>query len=398
MANYVFMNLAAYGHITPTLPIVQELTDRGETVIYYLPESFRETVEAVGAEFRALPREAVLKITGASTDNLSADERIAMLPFAMARQSMQIVPQLVDNIKAAKPDCLVYNALLIWARLLKGILGVRAVGLRPYHAPREHPSVAGPFATAELADLATAADRELARLAEAFGQAPLTLSALAGAVEELTVVFMPREFQYRGDAFDQRFLFVGPSLRASGPEPGLLPERSVDSQVRIYVSLGTLRNNRPEFYRMCLRAFESEEWQVVMSVGNTIDIGALGPLPENFVVLRSAPQLELLPNVDAFVSHGGLNSTMESLYFGVPLVVVPSIKEQRLTAGRVQGMGLGLVLEHGQLTPETLREAVRTVACDQEIRRRVKSMQKLVRSAGGSERATEAIINFVNAQ
>jgi len=89
---------------------------------------------------------------------------------------------------------------------------------------------------------------------------------------------------------------------------------------------------------------------------------------------------------------------MESLYFGVPLVVVPSIKEQRLTARRVQGMGLGLVLEHGQLTPETLREAVRTVACDQEIRRHVKSMQKLVRSAGGSGRATEAIINFVNAQ
>jgi MGT family glycosyltransferase len=398
MATYVFMNLAAYGHITPTLPIVRELTDRGESVIYYLPENFRETVETVGAEFRALPREAVLKITGASIDNLSADERIAILPFAMAQQSMQIVPQLVDSIKAAKPDCLVYNALLIWARLLKGILGVPAVGLRAYHAPREHPSVAGPFATAILADLARSADRELARLAEAFGQAPLTLSALTAAVEELTVVFMPREFQYRGDAFDQRFLFVGPSLRATGPEKGLLPERSVDAQLRIYVSLGTLRNDRPEFYQTCLPAFDSGEWQVVMSVGNKIDIGALGPLPENFAVMRSAPQLELLPNVDAFVSHGGLNSTMESLYFGVPLVLIPSIKEQHLTARRIQGMGLGSVLEHGQLTPETLREAVRTVACDQGIRSRVKSMQKLVRSAGGSRRATEAIINFVKAQ
>jgi UDP:flavonoid glycosyltransferase YjiC (YdhE family) len=166
MATYVFMNLAAYGHITPTLPIVRELTDRGESVIYYLPESFRETVEAVGAQFQALPQEAVLKITGAGTDNLSADERIALLPFAMARQSMQIVPPLVNSIKAAKPDCLVYNVLHIWARSVKGILGVRGVGLRPYHAPREHP----PVAKAKLADLATAADRELARLAEAFGQ------------------------------------------------------------------------------------------------------------------------------------------------------------------------------------------------------------------------------------
>ena len=116
MATYVFMNLAAFGHVTPTLPIVQALTGRGDRVIYYLPENFRETVEAVGAEFRALPRVEVLNIAGASTDNSSADDRIAILPFAMARQSMQIVPQLVDSVRAAKPDCLVYNALHIWAR------------------------------------------------------------------------------------------------------------------------------------------------------------------------------------------------------------------------------------------------------------------------------------------
>ena len=396
MATYAFINLPAYGHISPTLPIVQQLADRGDTVIYYVPESFRETVEAVGAEFRGFPLES-FKIAGGGTVTLSADERIAMLPFTMARRSMQVVPQLVESIKALNPDCLVYNTLHLWARCVARVLGVRAIGLRSYHAPRERPSGGGPFTMAKLADLTAAADRKLDQLARVFGQPPLTLKRLAGAVEELTLVFMPREFQQGADAFDERFVFVGPSLRANGPERWFFPGQSADSPTRIYVSLGTLRNNQPEFYGICLRAFDSSEWQVVMSVGHQIDIRALGPTPASFVVMPSAPQLELLPNVDAFVTHGGLNSTMESLYFGVPLVVIPSIREQRLTARRVQEMGLGLVLDHGGLTPESLREAVRTVARDPEIRSRVKGMQKLVRSTGGSRQATEAIVKFANA-
>jgi MGT family glycosyltransferase len=393
VATYVFLNLPAYGHISPTLPIVQALSARGETVIYYLPGKFRETVESVGAEFRAFPRETFFSETGI---NPPGDERIAILPFEMARQSMAIVPPLVESIKAAKPDFLVYNAMHLWGRMVARILGVRAAAFRPYHAPREHPSVKGPFATAKLADLAVAADRELDRLSHAFGQRSMTLHMLVSEVEALTLVFMPREFQDRGDTFDGRFLFVGPSLRAMGPEQKLFEGKSADSRMRVYVSLGTLRHNQPEFYRMCFRAFAPRDCQVVMSVGHKIDIGTLGSIPENFVVVPSAPQLELLPHVDAFVSHGGLNSTMESLCFEVPLVVLPSIREQRLTARRVQELGLGVVLDRVELTPETLREAVRAVASDPDIHTRVKSMQQLTRSAGGSQRATEAIVKFAH--
>ena len=87
---------------------------------------------------------------------------------------------------------------------------------------------------------------------------------------------------------------------------------------------------------------------------------------------------------------------MESLFFGVPLVVIPSIREQRLTGRRIQELGLGIVLEHENLTPETLRETVRKIARDPEIRARVKRMQHIVRSSGGSHRAVEAIVKFAN--
>ncbi len=394
MSTYVFLNIPALGHINPTLPIVDALTSHGETVIYCLPDKFRETVEAVGAKFQTFPRETLFNSADSRDDKSRGDERIALIPFAMAWSSMDVVPQLVEIIKAAKPDCLVYNVMHLWARMAARILGIPAVGFRPFHAPREHRSVTGPFATPALADLALTADRELARLSGAFELPSVTLNSLVSEVEDLTLIFMPKEFQQGADAFDERFLFVGPSLRASEPEQRLLEEQPSDTRTKIYVSLGTLRNNLPEFYRACFSAFSPKECRVVMSVGHQIDIDVLGPVPENFIIVPSAPQLALLPKVDVFVSHGGLNSTMESLYFGVPLVVVPSIREQKLTARRVQELGIGVVLDHAGLTPDTLREAALTVGRDTGIRDRMIEMRQLTRAAGGAKRAAAAIIHF----
>jgi NDP-glycosyltransferase len=207
----------------------------------------------------------------------------------------------------------------------------------------------------------------------------------------LTLIFMPKEFQFEGDRFDDRFLFVGPSLIETPPERWPFETPATGKPLRVYISLGTLRNNEPGFYRLCFAAFNQREWQVVMSVGDRIDVASLVPYADNFLVARSVQQTALLPNVDVFVTHGGLNSTMESLYFGVPLVVVPSIREQRLTAKRVQELGLGIVLEREILTPGNLGDSVLTVAGDREVGRRVKAMQYLTRAAGGFRRAADAI-------
>ena len=88
---------------------------------------------------------------------------------------------------------------------------------------------------------------------------------------------------------------------------------------------------------------------------------------------------------------------MESLYCGVPLVLIPSIKEQRLTAHRVQELGLGITLERKELTSEILRESARAAARHSEMQTRVKAMQQLIHSAGGFRRATDAIVQFASA-
>jgi UDP:flavonoid glycosyltransferase YjiC (YdhE family) len=68
-----------------------------------------------------------------------------------------------------------------------------------------------------------------------------------------------------------------------------------------------------DFYQMCFDAFAQTEWQVVLSFGTRIDPAALKEPPANFLIAPHVPQLEVLSRADLFISHGGMNSTMESL-------------------------------------------------------------------------------------
>jgi hypothetical protein len=93
-----------------------------------------------------------------------------------------------------------------------------------------------------------------------------------------------------------------------------------------------------------------------------------------------------------------MNSVMESLYYGVPMVVIPQQGEQALTAQRIAEMGLGLTLEKEAVNVITLREAVEQVAHDPACRERVQHMCQITHEAGGYQRAAEAIIQFTKSR
>jgi MGT family glycosyltransferase len=89
-----------------------------------------------------------------------------------------------------------------------------------------------------------------------------------------------------------------------------------------------------------------------------------------------------------------MNSTMESLYHGVPMVAIPQMIEQAMTAQRIEELGLGIALEKETVNVTMLREAVERVANEAAFRERVQSMQQITREAGGYHRAADAIMQF----
>ncbi len=394
MAQYLFLNLPAAGHVNPTLAIVKELKSRGEQVSYALPEAWRGSIESLGAEFVPLSSQAQLERSYVAA-HLSADERIALLPFAMARQAPRAVPDIVRTVQAGAPDCLVINSIDIWGKLVARITGIRAVGFRPFHAPLARPEgsrIRRPL----LAGLARQADRALEMLMASYGLPAVSLSKLRLDIATPTLIFMPRAFQVGGDEFDDRFVFVGPSLLEPEPLPADLALRS--GSTHVLISLGTLRNQEPDFYRRCFASFGGREWRVFMSIGRSVDPAALGPVPDNFIVRPHLPQTALLQHMDIFVSHGGLNSVMESLYTAVPLIVLPTTREQRLTGERVEQLRLGARDELHSITAERLAFLARGVADDPEVHRNLAAMKKITRTSGGYLVAADTLMRATGRQ
>jgi len=156
----------------------------------------------------------------------------------------------------------------------------------------------------------------------------------------------------------------------------------------VFISLGTAFNNRPDFFALCVEAFENSDWHVVMAVGDQVELSSV---PANFEVAPYFPQPVVLGHAEVFVSHTGMNSTMESLYYGVPLVSVPQMPEQALNGGRAQELGLGRRLDADALTAPLLRKTVDLVAHDPVIRASVTAFGEKLRAVNGPVLGADAL-------
>jgi len=121
---------------------------------------------------------------------------------------------------------------------------------------------------------------------------------------------------------------------------------------------------------------------------------SLGQAPQNFSVQAYVPQLDVLQRASVFVTHGGMNSVSESLYYGVPLLVVPQMSEQEVVGRRVEELGAGLYLAKAKVTAATLRESVEQVLAEERFAEQAAVVRASFLAAGGVTRAADAIMAF----
>jgi MGT family glycosyltransferase len=405
MKKYIFVNIPGYGHVNPTLPVVQELVARGERVIYYLTEEFRVAVEATGATFRPY-KSSMGQMKAPSNFSFSDMTRNSsnIMPLRMVDEASSVLPQIIEDVRAEEPDCVVYDMMSLAGKILARSLHLPAILLRPSYATNEHFNMGqfmargggsggpGNFFAERMQQL----NEQLAVLCQKFGVEPFSMREMFSGSEPLVIVFIPREFQPRGETFDERrVVFVGPSL-SPRPDTTDFPLEKLTGKTVLFISLGTVFNNQSAFFNTCFAAFRDQPWFVVLSRGKNVDSAALDPVPANFLVEPYVPQLEILQRASVFVTHGGMNSTMESLYYGVPMVAIPQMPEQAMTAQRIEELGLGLMLDKNTITPESLRLAVERTMTDPSFRTRVSEMQHHVHNAGGYKKAADAIIAFAS--
>jgi MGT family glycosyltransferase len=227
----------------------------------------------------------------------------------------------------------------------------------------------------------------------------VSLGSAFTTIADLNLIPVPRTYQPDAEAFDERFVFVGPSVLPRN-DLGDFPLEQLEDKPVLLISLGTTpMNQQPAFYKACFEAFRDSRWQVVMACGKGLDPATLGPAPSNVLVRQRVPQLEVLARARVFLTHGGMNSTMEGLWHGVPLAVFPQFGDQPLNASRVSELGLGATLSaRDALDPKVLRETIERLDTDPGYRSRLSEFQKELRDAGGHRRAADALQQFAAAR
>ena len=395
MAKALFLSLPLHGHTNPSLPVVRELVARGDQVAYYSTAAFAARIGQTGAVYRAYPNEFLADIR-------QLPERTDELSWLLMRTTAELLAKL-ETFRAERADYIVTDSVAPWGQWIGEALRLPVVTSVSTFAINRHvlafavkhgarPRRAGlVFAKLRHIAKAIALGRRLRRT---YGVKGPGITGMVFGRSDLNVVYTSREFQPCADTFDGRFQFVGASLAAApDPEPALpWPEASTDPLV--YISLGTLFNADAAFFRACVDAFRNESVRVIMSIGTNLSVADLGPLPPNFVVASHVPQLDVLMRAEVFVTHGGMNSVSESLYHGVPVVVVPQMSEQAMVGGRAEELGAGMCVTKDQATPERLRMSVVRLLGDDRYRRQAAVLGQALRTAGGAARAADVIQKF----
>jgi zeaxanthin glucosyltransferase len=181
--------------------------------------------------------------------------------------------------------------------------------------------------------------------------------------------------------------FVDPQVR----QPVPFPWEKLDGRPLIYASMGTLQNRLDHVFRTIAEACDGLDAQLVISLGGGNRPEDLGTLPGNPIVVGYAPQLEILGRAAAVITHAGLNTTLEALAEGVPLVAIPVGNDQPGVAARIAYRNVGVVIPLQKLSVDRLRRAVASVLTDDKYRSAARGLQAAIRQADGVKTATDLI-------
>ena len=209
--------------------------------------------------------------------------------------------------------------------------------------------------------------------------------------DKLQISQQPELFEFPRRELPKQVRFVGPLQRSVRSDPIPFPWERLDGRPLIYASLGTLVNRIAGMFRVIAEACEGLGAQLVLSTGNGVSPEALGKLPGDPVVVSYAPQVELLRQSTLAVTHAGLNTVLEALGSGLPMVAIPVTNDQPGIAARVAWVGAGEVIPYEHVTPQALRAAIVRVQSHPNYRKAAGRVRDGIQASGGATRAAELI-------
>ena len=386
MKKVSFFCIPAHGHTNPMLPVAAELVERGNTVRFYSFDEFEDKINATGAEFIScdayLPK--LTEQEEAGLKNISTTE----MTLQDIRITLRMDSFLDKEFKTFKPDVIYSDSVCFWGKLNAWKHHVPLVVSTSTFAFNQLSSQYMKNTPKELADMILGLPRvskELKTL-EPYGyHVKGALSLVQSDNQTDSIVYTSRRFQPYAESFSDHYAFVGPSVFSKA-----VPDKTKECPL-VYISMGTVINDRRDFYAKCIEALRDQNVNVVISCGNAVNRESLGALPDNIHVYPYVDQLDILSKADVFITHCGMNSVSESLYMAAPMVLYPQTSEQKAVARRVMEIGAGTALNDDSI--DGIRASVHEILSNAAYGKAAEVCSADFRSCTGAAGAAEFIEN-----
>jgi MGT family glycosyltransferase len=406
------LSFSSPGHYYPLTALGRRLQSRGHDVVYFQVADLESPIRAAGLRFRQIgEHDFPLGSLRARDEECGKLEGLAALRCGirgMVTKSQMVLRDAPAAIRDEGVNALIVDQIEPAGGTVAEYLGLPFVNVAaalPVNLDVSVPPVTFPWShrTGLWARLRnwlgnTASELSFSGVVgtineqrRAWGLPPINgFNSLSSALTQ--VAQLPATLELPGRRLPPGFHHTGPWTDAEGRAPVDFPWERIDpSRPLVYASMGTLQNRVLRTFRMITEACVGLDLQLLISLGGGQDPALLADLPGDPIVVGYAPQLDLIRQAALTISHGGLNTVLESLAWGVPMVVLPVTYDQPGVGARVECAGAGRSIPVARLTLERLRAAVHTVLHDQAYRVRAGLLRSSIEAAYGLNRAADLI-------
>ena len=369
--------IPAHGHTNPTLSIVKELTAAGHQVYYFSFEMFRDKIEGAGAHFIGCDGCDFEMEDKENADRVGKDKAFAT--ELLVSSTLALDEMTTEKIGEIRPDIVVSDSVAFWGKLVAMKHGIPYVSSTTTFAFNRYSAKymkETPWDIAKMLFTMPKINKQIKRLKRKGYPVKGILDIVQNDNETNTIVYTSKYFQPCSHTFSDRYHFIGPQIR---PITKTYEKRA---EKTVYISMGTVNQNR-DFYRNCIRALEETDWQVIISMGTNRE--HFDHLPDHIQIYESVDQMAVLSIADAFITHCGMNSASEGLYYKVPLVLFPQTQEQGAVAARVEELGAGVRLP--SISEEDILKALKQVLQEASYKENAEKISDSFRSCGGAREA-----------
>jgi zeaxanthin glucosyltransferase len=412
MRRIGILSFSSPGHFYPLTALGRRLQSRGHEVVYFQVADLERPIRAAGLPFRQIGREdfppGSLRARDEDLGKLEGPAALRRALRGIKLNAKMLFRDAPAAIRDEGVDSLLVDQIEMAGGTVAEHLGLPFVSVAaalpvnfdpsvpPVNLPWSHRLGIGARLRNRLGNAASewtfsGVVQTINLQRRAWGLPPARgLNSLFSRLAQ--VAQLPADFELPGRRLPPYVHNTGPWTDAAGRSPVEFPWSRLDpGRPLAYASMGTLQNGVLRTFRTIAEACAGLDLQLVISLGGGQDPTLLGDLPGDPVVVGYAPQLDLIRRSVLTISHGGLNTALESLAQGVPMVVLPVAYDQPGVGARVEWSGVGRSIPVGRLTVDRLRSAVRIVLSNPAYRERASRLQSSIEAADGLNRAADLI-------